>query len=88
MQKQHINDSLYGLAYTLASVVDIIFYNSLIQLALIEDFHQMSDAHSLNNRILRGFHSLVKTKYQFPDKSRATHSVMYSKHATCTTITR
>ena len=38
-------------------------------------------AHSLNNRILRGFHSLVKTKYQFHDKSRATDNVMYSKHA-------
>ena len=39
-----MKSSLCRLAYTLASVVDIINYNSLFQLALIENFHQMSDA--------------------------------------------
>ena len=68
MQKQHINDSLCGFAYTLASVIMDIQYNndSLFQLALIEDFHQMSDAHGLNNINLRGFHSLVKKQIQVP----------------------
>ena len=43
MQKQHINDSLCGLAYTLA----IVDGNSLLQFVLIEDFPQISDPHRL-----------------------------------------
>ena len=40
----------------------------------------------LNSRILSGFHSLVKTKYMFPELDRATHNIIYSKHASCTKI--